>query len=119
MRDRAGWDIEVAGMIAKACERVGLPEPASVDFGTTSWHQGSPRASMKRRPLRGHPEVADLSAGLGDGFPPYPAKGTTGIRPQLHMWLRFARPVVGPVLLGAGRFLGYGLCKPLWGGPSR
>jgi CRISPR-associated protein Csb2 len=117
LRDRSAWNSEVLAMLARACERVGLPEPVSVDFDTTSWHQGSPRASLKRRPLRGHSEVADASAGIGDGFPPYPAKGTSGIRPQFHVWLRFAEPVVGPVLLGAGRFLGYGLCKPLWGGP--
>jgi CRISPR-associated protein Csb2 len=119
LRDWPAWNSEVLAMLARACQRIGLPEPESVDFGTTSWHQGSPRASLKRRLLRGHPEVLDASAGLGDGFPPYPAKGMTGIRPQFHVWLRFAEPVLGPVVLGAGRFLGYGLCKPLWGGSSR
>jgi CRISPR-associated protein Csb2 len=118
LRDRSAWNSEVLAMLVTACQRVGLPHPESVDFDTTSWHLGSPRAAMKRRPLRGHPEVADSSAGLGDGFPHYPAKGTNGIRPQFHVWLRFAEPVVGPVVLGAGRFLGYGLCKPLWGGPN-
>ena len=117
--DRVAWNNEVVAMLARACHRIGLPEPESIDFDTTSWHQGSPRATMKRRPLRGHPEVADSSAGLGDGFLPYPAKATTGIRPQFHVWLQFAEPVIGPVLIGAGRFLGYGLCKPLWGGPDQ
>ena len=119
LRDRSAWNSEVLAMLARACLRVGLPQPLNVDFDTTSWHQGSPRASQKRRPLRGHPEVMDSSGGLGDGFPPYPAKRTTGIRPQFHVWLQFAEPVVGPVVVGAGRFLGYGLCKPLWGGPRR
>jgi CRISPR-associated protein Csb2 len=119
LRDRLAWNSEVFAMLFSACQRIGLPKPASIDFDNTSWHQGSPRASMKRRPLRGHPEVAHALAGLGDGFPPYPAKATTGIRPQFHVWLRFAEPVVGPVVLGAGRFLGYGLCKPLWGGAER
>jgi CRISPR-associated protein Csb2 len=31
----------------------------------------------------------------------------------LHVWLRFDCPVAGPVILGAGRFMGYGLCKPI------
>lgn len=118
-RDRSGWNSEVVSMLVRACIRIGLPEPASVDFDTTSWHQGSPRASLKRRPLHGHPEVADNSAGLGDGFPPYPAKAITGIRPQFHVWFKFTEPVVGPVIVGAGRFLGYGLCKPLSGEISR
>jgi CRISPR-associated protein Csb2 len=113
IHDRSAWNTEVLAMLAKACERIGLPPPASIDFDTTSWHRGSPRASVKRRTLRGHRELADASAGLGDGFPPYPAKPATGIRPQLHVWLQFGQPVVGPVVLGAGRFLGYGLCKPL------
>src|SRR5207302_1618978 len=90
LRDRSGWTTQVLAMLARACQRVGLPEPAAVDFGTTTWHQGSPRASVKRRSVRGHPEVANASAGLGDGFPPYPAKPTTGIRPQFHVRLRFA-----------------------------
>lgn len=118
-RDCWAWNNEVLAMLVKACERIGLPEPAQIEFGTTSWHQGSPRATQKRRPLRGHPELIDASASLGDGFPPFPAKATTGIRPQFHVWLRFAEPVIGPILLGAGRFLGYGLCKPVLGGPSR
>jgi CRISPR-associated protein Csb2 len=119
LRDRSAWNSEVLAMLARACQRVGIPEPEFIDFDSTSWHQGSPRASLKHRPLRGHPEFVNSSGGLGDGFPFYPAKRTTGIRPQFHVWLQFAEPVVGPVVLGAGRFLGYGLCKPLWGGPSR
>jgi CRISPR-associated protein Csb2 len=118
-KDRSSWSKEVEEMLARACVRIGLPQPKAIDFGTTSWHLGSPRASVKHRPLRGHPDRADRSTPLGDGFPPYPAKPTTGIRPQFHVWLQFAEPIVGPVLLGAGRFLGYGLCKPLKGGHNR
>jgi CRISPR-associated protein Csb2 len=115
MKDRAEWEDEVADIIATACGRLGLPSPAEIRFGTTSWHRGSPRASVKRRPLRGQTVPAG-TATLGDGFPTYPAKGSNGVRPQLHVFVRFAEPVVGPILLGAGRFLGYGLCKPLQGG---
>lgn len=115
--DRAAWSAEVVGLLARACLRVGLPEPAAIEFDTTSWHEGSPRASQKRRPLRGHPGLENGSTALGDGFPFYPVKTMTGTRPQVHVWLRFAEPVVGPILLGAGRFLGYGLCKPLEGRP--
>jgi CRISPR-associated protein Csb2 len=114
--NRSDWNSEILAMLVKACQRVGLPEPNSIDFGTTSWHRGSPRASQKRRPLRGHPEVEHGTAGLGDGFPAYAAKATTGIRPQFHVRLSFAEPVVGPIVIGAGRFLGYGVFKPLSGG---
>jgi CRISPR-associated protein Csb2 len=119
LRNRSAWNSEVLEMLAKACLRVGLSEPAAIDFDTTCWHQGSPRASLKRRLVRGHPELLDSLGGLGDGFPPYPAKKTTGIRPQFHAWLQFDKPIVGPIIIGAGRFLGYGLCKPLWGGTTQ
>lgn len=112
VKDRAGWTDEVAGIIAEACRRIGLPEPAGIDIDTTCWHRGGQRAVAKRRPLRGY-DVTD--AALGDGFPFCPAKGGKASRPQVHVWLEFAEPIIGPVLLGAGRYLGYGLCKPLIG----
>ncbi|TAM61183.1 MAG: type I-U CRISPR-associated protein Cas5/Cas6 [Rhodanobacter sp.] len=113
LQDRQGWTNEVAAIVAAACVRSGLPEPEWVDIDTTSWHQGSPRAIAKRRRLRGGSATDQCAdAPLGDGFPCYPAKSSRVPRLQVHVWLRFAAPVVGPVLLGAGRFLGYGLCKP-------
>jgi CRISPR-associated protein Csb2 len=113
--ERPAWEAEVRATLATGCARAGLPEPEEIDVDTTSWVEGSPRAVGKRRPLRGAaPRAgAPVDSALGDGFPPFPPKGTNAPRPQVHAWLRFDRPVVGPVLLGAGRFLGYGLCMPL------
>ncbi len=111
--ERSAWEEEVHGIVRASCVRIGLPEPALIDVDTTAWHIGSPRAVGKRRPLRGQTDPGhSADATLGDGFPSYPAKGSNGPRPQVHVWLQFAEPVVGPVLLGAGRYLGYGLCKP-------
>lgn len=112
-QDRHGWAGEVASILRRSCHRVGLPEPVEVDVDTTSWHRGSVRAWAKRRPLRGHHGRQQPDAALGDGFPSFPLKGTNAPRPQVHVWIRFPRPVVGPVLLGTGRYLGYGLCRPL------
>ncbi|MEQ1574135.1 MAG: type I-U CRISPR-associated protein Csb2 [Vicinamibacterales bacterium] len=111
-KDLVAWYAEVAGIVAESCTRVGLPAPMSVDIDTTSWHRGSPRATCKRRALRGVGATGKGDASLGDGFPSFPPKGTNTPRPQVHVWLRFAAPVVGPMLLGAGRYMGYGLCKP-------
>jgi CRISPR-associated protein Csb2 len=114
-KQRSLWEQEVGQTIRDACGRIGLPELDVVDVGTTSWLEGSPRAVGKRRPLRGNVELeVHRDAALGDGFPPYPRKGTNAPRPQVHVWIQFCRPVIGPVILGAGRFMGYGLCKPLW-----
>jgi CRISPR-associated protein Csb2 len=113
---RAAWEDEVRQIIAGACVRIGLPAPDGIDIDSTSWLLGSPRAFTKRRPLRGQPQSEhDVPAAVGEGFPPFPPKGTGAPRPQVHVWLQFARPVVGPVILGAGRYLGYGLCKPMRG----
>jgi len=114
VKDRAGWTDEVTGIIANACRRISLPIPEQIDIDTTSWHTGSPRAVGKRRPIREQDNPGqNQSAALGDGYPFFLQKGTNAPRPQVHVWLRFAQPVVGPVLLGAGRYRGYGLCKPL------
>jgi CRISPR-associated protein Csb2 len=114
-KERDAWHEEVAKIVTIACARLGLPAPIDVTVGTSSWHLGSPRATVKRRPLCGHPDIPHGTAAIGNGFPTYPTKGGNGARPQLHVCLRFAEPVVGPILLCAGRLLGYGLCKPLWG----
>lgn len=114
VKDRGAWTDEVIGIVAESCTRIGLPRPAEIDIDTTSWHRGSSRAVTKHRPLRGHLDVITRDGtAMGDGFPSYPAKGANAPRPQVHVWLRFSEPVVGPVLIGAGRYLGYGLCKPL------
>lgn len=112
-QDKRAWREEVATIIVNACQRSGLPQPQAVDIDTSSWQLGSPRAIGKRRRLRSSaPGKGVQDAALGDGFPHYPAKGTNAPRVQVHVWLRFAEPLVGPVLLGAGRFRGYGLLKP-------
>lgn len=95
-KDRAGWTAEVAAIIAESCTRQGLPEPVAIDVDKTSWHRGVPRA------------VAGKSA----GYPLMPVKSGQNARQQVHVWIQFSKPVEGPLLLGAGRYRGYGLCRP-------
>jgi CRISPR-associated protein Csb2 len=42
-----------------------------------------------------------------------PDESALADRPRRHLVLYFAEPVAGPVLLGAGRFRGLGLCRPV------
>lgn len=94
--ERAQWRDEVAASIAQSCERQGLPKPQLVDVDKTSWHRGAPRSQPGP-----------------NGMPWLPGKEGTSPRQQVHVLIQFPCEVQGPLLLGAGRFRGYGLCKPL------
>jgi CRISPR-associated protein Csb2 len=92
---RAG-DTEVS--IIAACERVGLPKPLRVVAGRHAAIQGAPPA----RPNAAAPNWTGWRL-------PAPLTG----RRLTHAVIEFEEPVAGPVLLGAGRFVGLGLCLPL------
>ncbi len=95
-KDRQGWVQEVAAAIVESCRRQSLPEPVGIDIGKNCWHRGVPRAVPGR-----------------SGFPLMPVKPDQSARQQVHACLWFDRDVEGPLVLGAGRYRGYGLCKPL------
>ena len=84
---------------ATACVHVGLPEPSSVEVSLTPFIAGA-----RAVPL----------------FPPFIQGGRDGkpVRRQLiHAAVTFEHPVSGPMMLGAGRFLGLGLMRPVRSGP--
>ena len=110
--DRSEWHAEVVEIIKLSCTRAGLPEPVEVDVDSTAWHVGVPRAWAKTRRIRSRRE-GPTTGPLGDGFPSLPSKPTRPAKPQVHVWLQFDWRVAGPVLICAGRFQGYGLCKPI------
>ena len=90
-KDNAGYQSEVAGMIRLACQRIGLPEPREIVATPVSAHLGVPPAPTFPRLLR------------KDGSE----------RRHSHAILIFSELVRGPMLLGAGRYRGYGLCRPI------
>lgn len=90
---------EEAGLVAAACRNIGLPEPAAIELHKHSAVRGAPSAY----PARGDRRRPDWSFPHGAKF---------ANRPRRHVLLRFAEPVTGPVILGAGRFRGFGLCLP-------
>lgn len=94
--ERTRWRDEIAASIVQSCERQGFPRPELIDVDKTSWHRGAPRS----RPGSG-------------GMPWLPGKEGMAPRQQVHVLMQFSCEVQGPLLLGAGRFRGYGLCKPL------
>jgi CRISPR-associated protein Csb2 len=83
-------------ILTSACERIGLPAPEEITHGPYSSLEGVPPVptfKLQRKP---------------DERP----------RWGVHATLRFAVPVRGPVLLGAGRYFGLGLLRPLEGEAS-
>lgn len=77
--------------IATACTHIGLPEPEAVWVHRRSLLEGAPAA---RR------------------FMPFPDSGSGTRRVCVHAEILFHEPVRGPVILGAGRYFGLGLCAP-------
>ncbi len=91
-------DGEVRAIVAGACERAGLPRPdlERVRVGKHSAVEGAPPA----RPPAGAPPWTRWKV-------PEPF----ATRKLVHAMIDFGREVPGPVLLGAGRFTGLGLCR--------
>lgn len=90
-REGSAYLVEMAAMIAGACVHLGLPEPSEVTTAPISAHQGAP-------PSRDFPRLRRK-----DGSE----------RRHTHAFLSFDTPVQGPLILGAGRYRGYGFCRPI------
>jgi len=95
-----GDPIEEGRLIAAACGNIGLPEPVEIEIHKYPAVQGAPSAYPPGRKRSG----PDWS---------FPDGAKFASRPRRHVILRFREPVEGPVLIGAGRFHGFGLCLPL------
>lgn len=87
-------------LVASACEHAGLPRPDTnrIQVGKHSAVDGMPPA----RPLAGEPPWAR-----------WKTPKSLSSRPLVHAVIDFGKEVRGPVLLGAGRFTGLGLCRGL------
>jgi CRISPR-associated protein Csb2 len=91
-KDPVAWRKSCEAIIADACSRLGLPRPERVEVSPHSPISGVP------------PAFAFAAPAARSGRPR---------RFHVHATLQFAKPIEGPLLLGAGRYRGYGLCLPL------
>jgi CRISPR-associated protein Csb2 len=91
-------EAEIAGLIRDACANIGLPAPMRISAGKHSAVQGAASAYPSGRAPRwtGWRLPKSLSS-----------------RQLAHAVIQFEEPVHGPVILGAGRFVGLGLCRAL------
>ena len=95
-KDKAAYQAELAESVRQSWERVRESQDVSVEVAIS-------------------PVSAHLGAPAAHEFPRLARKDGSECR-HAHAILVFSEPVVGPVLLGAGRYRGYGLCRPLAGG---
>ncbi len=79
-------------IIREACGRIGLPQPVNVEI-------------LPFAPLAGVYKAKR--------YAPFPRDESRTQRVLTHVYIKFDKPVRGPVILCAGRFVGLGLCKPL------
>jgi len=95
-------EVEQQELIANACENSGLPRPRidQIQIGKYSTIEGMPPA----RPLRGAPP-----------WTRWKIPQSIASRPLVHAVVDFGQDISGPVLLGAGRFTGLGLCRATGG----
>jgi CRISPR-associated protein Csb2 len=78
-------------VVARACERIGLPRPASVEILPAAPWAGASKARH---------------------YPSFPSDASRTQRVLTHVRIDFGEMVCGPVLIGAGRYLGLGLLRP-------
>jgi CRISPR-associated protein Csb2 len=88
----AGATAEAEEAVRIACQRVGLPVPAHVEILPSPALAGSLKARQ---------------------YPPFPGTDGRVQRVLTHVIVEFAERVRGPVLLGAGRYVGLGLMRPV------
>ena len=85
------WE-RAAESVKDMCEHIRLPRPQEVLLHPVSRVEGVPTARE---------------------FPRLVRKSDSGRRSHNHAVIVFDEPIRGPVLVGAGRFRGYGLCRPI------
>lgn len=89
---------EAAEIIRESCARIELPPAERVYVHKHAAITGAPSA----KPPTGAPRWTGWAR-----------PGSLASRQLTHATLHFKEPVAGPVILGAGRFFGLGLCLPV------
>jgi CRISPR-associated protein Csb2 len=96
--DRTRREEELTAIIARSCEYVGLDRPSKI---VVAKHP-APSGAVSAYPSGNGPEWTGWTL-------PESLRG----RLLTHATIEFSEPVSGPVVIGAGRFVGLGLCLPV------
>lgn len=95
-----GWHQEVSQIIASACVNIDLPEPKHVRPAKHALHTGV---------------VSSAPSGNAPAWTGWTLAGPFARKFVIHAVIQFPEPVLGPIILGAGRYSGMGLCRPVAG----
>lgn len=93
-------DGEIREQLLRACSNVGLPEPERV-------------VATKHAALEGVPSA--YPSGAAPPWTRWRLPEPLASRQLTHVVMEFSTDVAGPVIIGAGRHMGLGLCRPLNG----
>lgn len=107
-------DAEVRRIISRSCTLQGLPAPSSVYTSNVPYLRGPPLSSAF--PLYTLPGSRRAHASSTPDGKTAEDKGAMNTKMHTHAQITFDEAVSGPVILGAGRYNGYGLCIPLRSG---
>jgi CRISPR-associated protein Csb2 len=93
-------EAKIRELIAHSCTNVGLPrpDPGCIQVGKHSAVEGAP-------PAWSHPDAPPWTR--------WRVPEPLATRSRTHAVIDFGRAVAGPVMLGAGRYFGLGLCRRL------
>ena len=97
-KGNAERDTEINQLVRQACLNIGLPAPIRIAAGKHSAVMGAPSA---------------YPSGCAPRWTGWRLPKKLGSRQLTHAVVQFETPVRGPVILGAGRFAGLGLCRAL------
>lgn len=98
LKDRDDVEQETAALIAAACSNIGLPTPIRIAVGKHSTWEGA---------------VSAAPSGKNPRWMRWRLPPSFASRKLVHALIEFDESVGGPVVLGAGRHFGLGLCLPV------
>lgn len=102
---------EVVRIISHSCTLQGLPEPSFIATSNVPYIPGPPLATVFPRY-----EIQNKARGEKRGDDSKQKNtGSVVSKIHTHALITFDEEIEGPLILGAGRYNGYGLCKPVVG----
>ena len=103
---------EAEEIVAESCQMIGLPRPRAVQVTEVS-------SLLRVPPSYNFPTLSTkgklIACRFSKGRYRLDSHDVQGHPPRLraHVIIEFDQPIAGPVIVGAGRYFGMGLCRPI------